>query len=119
MIPVPLFPNETVAVVGLARSGLSAARSLKAGGARVIAWDDQEKGRALAEAELAPEAAAEEEEDRFAETLATGMALLDAETAKLASRHVSLGNMAGEGWFLTGEMVKLIDEGVEAWAKKL
>ena len=34
------------------------------------------------------------------------------ETAELASRHVSLGNMAGEGWFLTGEMVKLIDEGV-------
>ncbi len=35
------------------------------------------------------------------------------ETAKLASRHVSIGNMAGEGWFLTGEMVKLIEEGVE------
>ena len=35
------------------------------------------------------------------------------ETAKLASRHVSTGNMAGEGWFLTGEMVKLIEEGVE------
>ncbi|BAL82451.1 hypothetical protein SELR_07430 [Selenomonas ruminantium subsp. lactilytica TAM6421] len=34
------------------------------------------------------------------------------DTARLASRHVSLGNMAGEGWFLTGEMVKLIDEGV-------
>ncbi len=34
------------------------------------------------------------------------------ETAELAARHVSLGNMAGEGWFLTGEMVKLIDEGV-------
>lgn len=34
------------------------------------------------------------------------------ETARLAKRHVSLGNMAGEGWFLTGEMVKLIDEGV-------
>ena len=34
------------------------------------------------------------------------------ETAKLASRHVSLGNMAGEGWFLTGEMVELIHEGV-------
>ena len=33
-------------------------------------------------------------------------------TASLAARHVSLGNMAGEGWFLTGEMVKLIDEGV-------
>ena len=34
------------------------------------------------------------------------------ETAELASRHVSVGNMAGEGWFLTGEMVKLIEEGV-------
>ena len=32
-------------------------------------------------------------------------------TAKLASRFVSLGNMAGEGWFLTGEMVKLIEHG--------
>ena len=35
------------------------------------------------------------------------------EIAKFASRHVSVGNMAGEGWFLTGEMVKLIEEGVE------
>ncbi|MBR2215680.1 MAG: 2-hydroxyacyl-CoA dehydratase [Selenomonadaceae bacterium] len=35
-----------------------------------------------------------------------------AATAKMAERHVSLGNMAGEGWFLTGEMVKLIEEGV-------
>ncbi|MBQ7703861.1 MAG: 2-hydroxyacyl-CoA dehydratase [Selenomonadaceae bacterium] len=35
------------------------------------------------------------------------------ETAKLAARHVSTGNMAGEGWFLTGEMVKLIEEGVD------
>ena len=34
------------------------------------------------------------------------------ETARLASRHVSLGNMAGEGWFLTGEMVELIHSGV-------
>ena len=34
------------------------------------------------------------------------------ETARLAERHVSLGNMAGEGWFLTGEMVKLIEENV-------
>jgi len=33
-------------------------------------------------------------------------------TAEQASRHVSIGNMAGEGWFLTGEMVKLIHEGV-------
>lgn len=58
MIAVPLFPYETVAVVGLARSGLSSARSLKAGGAKVIVWDDQEKGRAAAEGEfdvVAPE----------------------------------------------------------------
>ena len=34
------------------------------------------------------------------------------DTARLAERHVSVGNMAGEGWFLTGEMVKLIEEGV-------
>ena len=58
MIPVPLFPNELVAVVGLARSGLSSARSLKAGGAKVIVWDDGERGRAAAEGEfdiVAPE----------------------------------------------------------------
>ena len=35
------------------------------------------------------------------------------DTARLAARHVSLGNMAGEGWFLTGEMVKLIEEDVK------
>jgi len=52
MIPVPLFPNETVVVVGMARSGLSAARALKMGGAKVVAWDDGERGRALAEAEF-------------------------------------------------------------------
>jgi predicted CoA-substrate-specific enzyme activase len=34
------------------------------------------------------------------------------EIAKLTTPHVSLGNMAGEGWFLTGEMAKLIQEGV-------
>ena len=34
------------------------------------------------------------------------------EIARLAKEHVSLGNMAGEGWFLTGEMVKLIRHGV-------
>lgn len=34
------------------------------------------------------------------------------EIAKLTTPHVSLGNMAGEGWFLTGEMAKLIQEDV-------
>ncbi len=34
------------------------------------------------------------------------------EIAEMAKEHVSLGNMAGEGWFLTGEMVKLIKNNV-------
>ena len=33
--------------------------------------------------------------------------------ADRAKEVVSLGNMTGEGWFLTGEMIELIDEGVE------
>ncbi len=35
------------------------------------------------------------------------------ETAKRAQEIVSLGNQYGEGWLLTGEMMELIDEGVE------
>lgn len=34
------------------------------------------------------------------------------ELAKKASNIVSIGNMAGEGWFLTGEMIELIESGV-------
>lgn len=34
------------------------------------------------------------------------------ELAKLASQQVSLGNMAGEGWFLTGEMMELAESGI-------
>jgi UDP-N-acetylmuramoylalanine--D-glutamate ligase len=52
VILVPTFAGQDVAVLGLARSGLSAARALQAGGAHVIAWDDQEKGRASAEGEI-------------------------------------------------------------------
>jgi len=33
--------------------------------------------------------------------------------AEYASPIVSLGNQTGEGWFLTGEMVELINSGVE------
>jgi len=33
------------------------------------------------------------------------------EIADMAKKHISLGNMAGEGWFLTGEMLKLIKTG--------
>ncbi|KUF09163.1 UDP-N-acetylmuramoyl-L-alanine--D-glutamate ligase [Pseudoponticoccus marisrubri] len=40
MIPVQGVRGETLAVLGLGRSGLSAARALAAGGARVLVWDD-------------------------------------------------------------------------------
>ncbi len=36
MIPVQGFEGQTVAVLGLGRSGLSAARALQAGGARAV-----------------------------------------------------------------------------------
>jgi UDP-N-acetylmuramoylalanine--D-glutamate ligase len=51
MIPVTCFEGRTVAVFGLARSGLAAARTLIAGGARVAAWDESERARANAAAE--------------------------------------------------------------------
>lgn len=54
MIPVTEFAGRDVAVFGLARSGLSAARALAAGGAIVHAWDDSETARAQAEAEGVP-----------------------------------------------------------------
>lgn len=40
MIPARTFTHKDVAVFGLARSGVSAVRALVAGGARVVAWDD-------------------------------------------------------------------------------
>lgn len=33
--------------------------------------------------------------------------------AELAKRHLSIGNQTGEGWFLTAEMVELIESGVD------
>ncbi|MGY6632594.1 MAG: UDP-N-acetylmuramoyl-L-alanine--D-glutamate ligase [Alkalilacustris sp.] len=51
MIPVPGFEGRTVAVLGLARSGLAAARALAAGGADVVAWDDGADARDRASAE--------------------------------------------------------------------
>jgi UDP-N-acetylmuramoylalanine--D-glutamate ligase len=41
MIPVKGFEGKQVAIFGLGRSGLSAARALKAGGAEPILWDDK------------------------------------------------------------------------------
>jgi len=51
MIPVRGFKGCKVAVLGLGRSGLSAALALRAGGAEPIVWDDNEQSRIAAEAE--------------------------------------------------------------------
>ena len=50
MIPVPGFEGTRVAVLGLGRSGLAAARALAAGGAEPVCWDDGQDSRARAEA---------------------------------------------------------------------
>ncbi|MFN4225379.1 MAG: UDP-N-acetylmuramoyl-L-alanine--D-glutamate ligase [Hyphomonas sp.] len=50
MIPITEYAGRDIAVFGLGRTGLSAAKALKAGGARVHAWDDNEETRARAEA---------------------------------------------------------------------
>jgi UDP-N-acetylmuramoylalanine--D-glutamate ligase len=47
MIASRAFANRTVAVFGLARTGLGAVRSLVAGGTQVIAWDDSSTARDL------------------------------------------------------------------------
>ena len=51
MIPVAGFQNRNVAVFGLARTGLTAARALIAGGAKVTLWDESADARARAAAE--------------------------------------------------------------------
>jgi len=51
MIPVRGYDGHKVAVLGLGRSGLSAAIALRAGGAIPICWDDNEAARDKAEAE--------------------------------------------------------------------
>ena len=48
MIAVPEFSGKTVGIFGLARSGLSAARALQAGGAKLFAWDDNDTARQTA-----------------------------------------------------------------------
>src|ERR1700754_2488082 len=47
MIPSRAFATRTVAIFGLARTGLGAVRALVAGGTRVIAWDDNSNARDL------------------------------------------------------------------------
>jgi UDP-N-acetylmuramoylalanine--D-glutamate ligase len=54
MIAVSTFRNQRVAVLGLARSGMTAAEALKDGGAEVLAWDDNAEKRAQATARGVP-----------------------------------------------------------------
>jgi UDP-N-acetylmuramoylalanine--D-glutamate ligase len=57
MIASHAFTGRTVAVFGLARTGLGAVRSLTAGGTDVLAWDDNSAARdagSLAGAEIMP-----------------------------------------------------------------
>ncbi|MFN3232850.1 MAG: UDP-N-acetylmuramoyl-L-alanine--D-glutamate ligase [Alphaproteobacteria bacterium] len=49
MIPVTTYRDRPVAVFGLARSGIAAAKALLAGGAKVAGWDDNEASRDRAE----------------------------------------------------------------------
>ena len=51
MIPVRGFEGKRVAVFGLGRTGLTAARALAAGGAEVVLWDEKEPSRKAAAAE--------------------------------------------------------------------
>jgi len=50
LIPVTTFAGKRVAVFGLGNSGLLAARALKEGGADVVAFDDNDKTIAAAQA---------------------------------------------------------------------
>lgn len=51
MIPVQGVENQTIAVLGLGRSGRATAAALVAGGANVVAWDDGADTREAAQAE--------------------------------------------------------------------
>ena len=46
----PILPPAKIAVVGLGKAGLPAARRLRDWGAEVICWDDRPEARAAAEA---------------------------------------------------------------------
>ena len=54
MIALDRYREKTVAVLGLGRSGVAAARALAAGGARVLAWDDDPARRRGAEVRALP-----------------------------------------------------------------
>jgi UDP-N-acetylmuramoylalanine--D-glutamate ligase len=77
MTPATSFAGQSVALVGLGRSGLAAARALLAGGAKLVAWDDEEASRMAAVAAGLPiEDLTTSDWSRFAAlVLAPGIAL--------------------------------------------
>jgi UDP-N-acetylmuramoylalanine--D-glutamate ligase len=81
MTPVTTFAGRPVAVFGLARSGLAAARGMTAGGATVVCADDTEASRAAATAAgFTVEDLREADWSRFAAlVLAPGVPLTDPE----------------------------------------
>lgn len=54
MIPVTCFAHEKVAVLGLGKTGMSTAKALALGGAKVLAWDDSPEMRQKAFLEQIP-----------------------------------------------------------------
>jgi UDP-N-acetylmuramoylalanine--D-glutamate ligase len=54
VIPVLGLQDKTIAVFGLARTGLTAARALAAGGAKLALWDENPEARAAAAAQHMP-----------------------------------------------------------------
>jgi UDP-N-acetylmuramoylalanine--D-glutamate ligase len=54
MFPAHSFRGKSVAVFGLARSGLACAEALQLGGAQVVGWDDSPESVAKAEAKRIP-----------------------------------------------------------------
>lgn len=48
MVPVRRFAGRRVAVLGLGATGLAASRALRAGGAKLVGWDADERRRAAA-----------------------------------------------------------------------
>jgi UDP-N-acetylmuramoylalanine--D-glutamate ligase len=92
MIEARSFAGRKVAVFGMGMSGLAAARSLLAGGAAVIAWDDGERGREAARKADLPVSDLREAEWGALDTLilAPGVPLTHPEphwTVKLAQAH--------------------------------
>ena len=110
MIDLSLFAGKPVAVMGLARSGLAAARALAAGGAEVRAWDDGEAGRRAAiEAGIPLADLAESENWRGVETLVLSPGIPHTYPAP----HVSATRAREAGAEIIGDIELLIRSGAE------